>query len=80
MRNVVVIENERIAKQQELKEAEKNNFQVAQEILLLQKDIINLQAKKKDLEISAGKSSHIIRILRIELKALENEFWNTKNI
>ena len=79
MRDTTTIDNERTIKQQELKEAETNNFKIAQEILLLQRDIINLQGKKKELEIAASKSGHILKIKRIELKSLENEYWNTRN-
>ena len=80
MRDTTTIDNERTIKQQELKQAESDHFKVAQEILLLQRDIINLQAKKKDLEISASKASYIVKINRIELKSLENEYWNSKNV
>lgn len=79
MRDTTTIDNERTIKQQEVKEAETNNFKIAQEILLLQRDIINLQGKKKELEIAASKSGHILKIKRIELKSLENEYWNTRN-
>lgn len=80
MRDTTVIDNERTAKQQEIKEAENNHFVVKQEILSIQRKIIDLQAEKKDKEIFESKASHILRIKRIELKALENEFWNSKNI
>lgn len=80
MRDLTTVDNERTAKQKELKEAENNNFKIAQEILSLQRAIIGLQCKKKDLEIAASKSGHIVKILRIEIKSLENEYWNAKNI
>lgn len=80
MRDTTIIDNERTIKQQEVKEAENNFFVVAQEILLLQREIINLQAQKKDKEITASKASHILKIKRIELKVLENEYWNTRHV
>jgi len=80
LRDTTAIDTDRTAKQLELKAAEHNYFIVAQEILVLQRDIINLQAKKKDLEITASKANHVVKILRIEVKSLENEYWNAKNI
>jgi len=61
------------------KQALENNFQVEQAILELARDIINLQAKRKDLEIQASKSNHILRQLKIDISLKTKEFWNCKN-
>jgi len=61
------------------KQALENNFQVEQAILELARDIINLQSKKKSLEIDASKSNHILRQLKIDISLKTKEFWATRN-
>ena len=65
--------------EKKLGEALKADYEVEQAILQLQKEIIDRQAKKKDLEISRSKSSHNIKQLRIQIKLRTGEFWNSKN-
>ncbi len=60
------------------KQALENHFQVEQAILELARDIINLQAKKKDLEIEASKSNHILRQLKIDISLTTKKFWSIK--
>ncbi len=60
------------------KQALENHFQVEQAILELARDIINLQSKKKDLEINASKSNHILRQLKIDISLATKRFWAVK--
>ena len=64
------IENERVELEKELKDAVKDHAIVENEKLILQRQIIELQLKKKDLEIMLCKSMANIRKLNIELKKL----------
>jgi len=66
-------------KERELSELLKTNQIVEEEKLNLQKKILDLQSKKKDLEISLSKSTHSIRQMNIELKLLKSKFWGAKN-
>lgn len=50
-------------------------FIVEQEILVLQRQIIELQGKKKDLELAASKGKQNLRILNNELQRITREFW-----
>ena len=55
-------------------------LQVVEEaILLLQKDIIDKQSKKKDLEYSCSKAKYNVRQLNIKLRILRASFWSAKN-
>ena len=78
MRTLEIVSNEIVAKQKELKQAQTNQYEVEDKILHLQKDIINKQGEKKDYEITAGKGRYNIRQINIDLKMLNNEFWNLK--
>ena len=62
----------------EYKKALENHFQVEQAILELARDIINLQARKKNLEIDASKSNHILRQLKIDISLTTKKFWSIK--
>ena len=66
-------------KENELSEALENHFKVEQERLLISKEIIDLQSKKKEFEIAESKSSHIIKKIKIEISLLQKMFWNAKN-
>ena len=77
--NSAAISNLIDAKEKELSEA-LNVYQVIeQEKLLLQRKILNMQVRKKDLEIAEGKAGHNIKQINIEIKLLKNKFWNCKN-
>mgnify|MGYP001575282897 CR=1 FL=1 len=55
-------------------------LQVVEEaILLLQKDIIDKQSKKKDLEYSCSKAKYNVRQLNIKLRILRASFWSANN-
>ena len=65
--------------QKKLKEYQASQYIVDDEILKLQKKIIELQSEKKDKEIIANKGKHNIRQLMIDIKMMTNEYWNIKN-
>jgi len=66
-------------KEKELSQAIKDYYIVEQEKLILQKEILEKQTKKKDLEISLSRSGHNLKQLGIELKLLRSKFWSAKN-
>ena len=66
-------------KEKELQKAISALYIVKQEMLLLGREIINLQGKKKDLEIQRLKGSQNVRVIQSELRTLKNQFWAAKN-
>jgi len=77
--NSADISNQITEKENELANALENQQKVEQEILLLQRDILELQYKKKNLEITNSKAKHNIKQLNIEIKLLTSKFWLAKN-
>ena len=73
------IANEIVERENLLTSALGNQYTVEQAILTLQRDILGLQSRKKDLEIDNSKAKHIVRKLQIEIKLLEKSFWKAKN-
>lgn len=67
------------SKEKELQEALNSFYPVEEAILNIQKQIIELQGKKKDLEIAKSKANHTIRQLNSELKILRNQFFKARN-
>ena len=65
--------------EKELKTCIGSHEVVEQEKLLIQRDILNLQVKKKDLEMSLSKSMSNIRQLTISLRILRSQFWSARN-
>jgi len=70
---------------QDIDQAEKNLKQaltdaqiVEEEILLLSRDILDLQRRKKDLQITESKARHNVKQITIELRMLKNAVWNEK--
>lgn len=63
----------------ELKTALANEHTLDNEKLLIQKDIINLSSKKKDIEISLSKSMYIVRQLNIDLSIARKLYWFLHN-
>ena len=78
-RSSVEISQEIAEQQKSLKEALSNQHIVEQEILILQRQILNLQLKKKDLELSNSKAKHNIKQIALSIKLSTNDFWTTKN-
>lgn len=79
MKTLEEIANDISEAQKKLKEYQSSQYIVEDEILKLQKKIIELQSEKKDKEIIANKGRHNIRQLMIDIKMLTNEYWNIKN-
>lgn len=73
------IANEIAEKENELATALENELKVEQEILLLQREILTLQGKKKDLELTSSKAKHLVKKINIELRLLKGQFWSSKN-
>lgn len=79
MKTTDEISNEIVEKQKELKSVQSSQHIVEDRILNLQKEILTLQGKKKELEIIAGKGKYNIRQIVLDIKILTNEFWTCKN-
>ena len=45
----------------------------------LARQILDIRLKKKDLEGAISKATHNIRVLEIEKKLLEKQFWAARN-
>lgn len=66
-------------KEQELKTAIVAHEVLEQERLNIQRQILELQLKKKDREIPLSKSSSNIKQINIELRLLRSRYWTVKN-
>ena len=62
-----------------LKEVILYDYKVEQAILKLQRDILEKQKEKKDLEISRSKSNYNIKKLKLDISTQTKLFWQTKN-
>ena len=60
------------------KQALENHFQVEQAILELARDITNLLAKKRELQITESRSKHNLQVLKIDMSLLTKQFWSVK--
>lgn len=78
MKTTDEISNEIVEKQKELKSVQSSQHIVEDRILNLQKEILTLQGKKKELEIIAGKGKYNIRQIVLDIKILTGEYWSTK--
>jgi len=72
-------ENLLVEKEKELKEMLNPHNTLEQEKLHIQREILNLQIKKKDLEIVIDKSKSIIKQKELEIRLLTKKFWAEKN-
>ena len=52
---------------------------VKEDILKIQLDIIDLQRKKKILEITEEQGKQTLNTIRTQVKILEAKFWSSKN-
>lgn len=73
------IANEIVERENGFAVALEDQQKVEQEILLLQREILTLQGKKKDYEIYNSKARHLLKKITIEIKLLEKKFWAAKN-
>ena len=65
-------------KEKQLQEAIKNQSTVEQEILLLRRQVIDLQGKIKDLEYSKCKATEVRQILASELRIIKSQYFSTR--
>ena len=73
------IDNLKVSKEKELKIAQQDLYEVEMQELRLSKEIVNLQATKKDIQIAVSKAKHIVRTLNLDIKILVSEFWRAKD-
>lgn len=73
------IENQIVDAEKQLKAYLQAHATVEQEKLMIQRSILELQLKKKDIEISLDKSRHSIKQLELDIKLLTKKFWSEKN-
>lgn len=66
-------------KAKEIKEHLTTYYTLEQEKLLLQKEILERQVKKKDIEVALSKSAHILKTMGIDQGLLKSAFYNAKN-
>ena len=66
-------------KEKELGVATNTYYDVEQEKLLLQRQILELRIRQKDWEVSLSKAGQNLKKMQLELKALRSFFWNAKN-
>jgi len=78
MRDTTTIDNERTAKQKELKVAEDSYHTIRQEILVIQREILERELRKKDLDIGLDKARHIMNVLKLDIEMLKNEYFATR--
>jgi len=72
-------ENYRVSKIKELRIARRNRNVVRGEKLNTQREIIGLNAKKKDLEIAEDKANNIIGDLLIEIELAKSKFYSLRD-
>lgn len=73
------IDTLKVEKEKELQKAQQVLSTVEIEELEIGKEIIDLQSKRKSLQISISKAKQIVRTLNLDIKILISEFWKTKN-
>ena len=66
-------------KEKELQKAIASHEVIEQEKLLIEKEILILRVKNKDLEAILSKSSNNIKQIGIMLRLLRSRFWSSKN-
>jgi len=72
-------ENYRVSKIKELRIARRNRNVVRGEKLNTQREIIGLNAKKKDLEIAEDKANNIIGELLIDIELAKSKFYSLRD-
>jgi hypothetical protein len=66
-------------KEQELRKVIGAQATIEQEIILISRQIIELQGKKKDLEFAKSKANQNRQILASELRELKSRFFSARN-
>ena len=72
------IENIKVEKQKEKQEKEQNYDIVKLEKLQIEREIINLDGRKKDLAITLSKAMSVLKDLKADIEILESTFWSRK--
>ena len=73
------IEQKKIDRRNALKVILKDRETIEIKLLELSREILNLQIKKKDLQIPLEKAKTLEKELRLEIRNLEELFWSVKN-
>jgi peptidoglycan hydrolase CwlO-like protein len=73
------ISNIIVEKEKELAKAINDQATVEQALLTLSKQILDLQFKRKDLQIALSKANQNVRLLNGELRVLRNQFFSARN-
>ena len=79
MKSSAELSQEIADKENDLKKVIGYDYTVEQKILLLQRDILEKQKEKKELEIAKSKSNYNIKRIKIDISTLTKEFWACKN-
>ena len=66
-------------KEKELNVALFDQETVEEALIIISKDILTLQQRKKDLQLSQSKANHIVRSLSLELRRGRNAFFSARN-
>lgn len=74
------IENLKVEKRKELIELIKSKEEVELELIELSRKILELQMKKKDLNIVSEKAKSSEKQLRLEIRNLEEQYWSVKHL
>jgi molybdopterin-biosynthesis enzyme MoeA-like protein len=69
----------KVEKEKALQQAQSNLNCVEVEELELAKKIIDLQSKRKDLQIVASKARQIVRTLNLDIKIITSAFWAARD-
>jgi molybdopterin-biosynthesis enzyme MoeA-like protein len=69
----------KVEKEKALQQAQSNLNCVEVEELELAKKIIDLQSKRKDLQIVASKARQIVRTLNLDIKIITSAFWSARD-
>ena len=73
------IDEKKVSIEKELQVAQGNLSKTEIEELEIGKQIIELQSKRKDLQIAQSKAKQIVRTLTLDIRILTSAFWNVRN-
>lgn len=73
------IDQKKCEEEKKLIEAQNNLHKVEIEELELGKQIIMLQAQRKDLQIAASKAKQIVRELAANVRIMTSQFWQARD-
>jgi len=73
------IDNLKVEKEKALKIAQENAYKVKLEKLEIDRQIIALEGKKKDLQVALSKAQHIVGTIKIDIDILTSAFFRAKN-